>query len=1253
MRWTSAQEKTITTRDKNILVSAAAGSGKTTVLIERIKQLVLEDHVDIDRFLITTFTNAAAAEMKEKMEKAIHGELDQMRAGAAAKAGAAAMAGGSAKAGGSAEEQERYAFLQKQLQLLPTASISTFHTFSLGIMRDFFYLTDLQPGFIIGDETRLQIMQRDSVDEVFERRFEEDADAFKAFLRKYSGDRSDERLKDQVLDIYKKIRSIPRYMDWAKEQTEAMRSEDPVRALGIDRFLIEESYDMLGDAIHWFDAAAQVLHKEETEGIYLKARQDVEKVEQIRQLAGDCREDDLAEGRGEDVLEALTEALQGFKANTMRASGAEKDAYDAVKEDVSWLRDRGKKCIDDLKKKYFSQSLEEAGEVLRDFADDTAYFIGLVEETEQVYRRRKGDQNLVDFDDCMHYAIEILEDENAAADYRERFEYIFIDEYQDSNMLQEEIIGRIARENNLFMVGDVKQSIYKFRLAEPEIFRDRYEEYRSGRDENSIRIDLNNNFRSRRTIRDAVNRIFEVIMDGYDDDAALHGPEDETGPAGYPVSLHILSQAAEEEEPGAGFGETGAGPGTEGTGETGDQGADDDVLEELTEAEVIAGIIRQTLGQPIMERDGSQRPAGYGDIAVLSRGGAAIPQIERFLNNEGIPSYGETDGGYYETVEIQVFMNFLRVISNMNQDVPLISVMSSVVFDFSPRQLAQIRIEYRDGSFYSAVRRYAEQGSDEAVREKIGRMLDQIALWKEIARTLPLDELMRRLLYETGYYDYCSGLPTGRQRTSNLRLLLQKGAAYEETSHMGLYGFLAYVEAMRRTNQKVSEASLVGEGKDVVRIMTVHKSKGLEFPVVILAGAGKQIVASSDGKAPAMHKDFAVALPEVHTELRWSRKSLLQKVIAGKHKREGLEEEIRILYVALTRPMQKLAIVGSVKDVSKLQPFVVKKSYLEMIYGTMCELAADPAAAEVIVHRPGEVWPAGEPVVAGAGAAKPDGVAAGVGAAEPGEEPGAAAAGVAGAAEPATAAGEVAGAGVAGAAGAGSEIDPEEIDRRLSFVYPYQKQQKVKTKYSVTELSKQKDGSTSEAGPKIPGLLDLPLEDKKEQQKKLSANEIGTAMHTCMERIDFAAALEQGEPYIRQEVDRLLEQGILTPEEREAIRPEHLAEFFGTEIGARAAKAPMLCREKEFLLQKEIEGMPTIVQGVIDCYFEDEQGLVLIDYKNSWARDEAAEQVLIERYEGQIRLYAEALEAVLGRPVSEAWLYLFKSRRFIRVEIAG
>ena len=1162
MRWTEAQAKTIETRDKNILVSAAAGSGKTTVLIERIKRLVLEDRVDIDRFLITTFTNAAAAEMKEKMEKAIHSEMEQE------------------------QDPKTIAFLQRQLQLLPQASISTFHTFALGVMRDFFYLTDLQPGFIIGDETQLQIMRRDSADEVFERRFAEDGDAFRSFLRKYSSDRSDEKLKDQILDLYQKLRSIPGYLAWAKERNEAMGGGDPIAELGIDRFLAEESREALGDAIRWFDAAAAVLDREETGSICLKARQDAEHLRAMQQTAVRASGD-------ADALAELADALGQFKANAMRPSGAEREAFETVKEDITWLRDQGKKCLNNLKKNYFSSDLREAGDVLRSVAEDTGYLIGLIEETELVYRRRKGEQNLVDFDDCMHYAIEILKDEKAAADYRERFRYIFIDEYQDSNMLQEEIIGRIARPNNLFMVGDVKQSIYKFRLAEPEIFRRRYEDYRSGRDGQSVRIDLNHNFRSRRTIRNAVNRIFEGSMDGYDDDAALHGPEQETGPAGDPVRLHILSSAPRTPE---------------------DETVSE-LTEELSEAAVIAGIIRESLGKPLTSRDGTVRPIGYGDIAVLSRGGSAIPQIERFLNNEGIPAYGQTEGGYYETVEIQVFLNFLRIISNPKQDVPLISAMSSVVFDFSPRQLAQIRIECREGSFYDAVRSYEKAGADDRIREKIAQMMEQIAFWKEIARTLPLDELMRRLLYETGYYDYCSGLPTGRQRTSNLRLLLQKAAAYEERSHMGLYGFLSYVEALRQTKQKVSEASLIGEGRDVVRVMTVHKSKGLEFPVVILAGAGKRTTASSSGRSPSMHKGFAIALPQERPELHWWRRTLLQKVIDGKRRREGLEEEIRILYVALTRPIQRLAIVASAKDVSRLQPFPGKSTFLEMIYPAIREMAEESsAAAEIIVHpgtlafgeapEPAQDQPLQLPREE-----------------ERAEEPDK---------DPVV------------------PIDPAQIDRRLSFAYPYREQQMVKTKYSVTELSGQKDGNLHRIEPKIPALRNLAMPGDK---KRLSAAEIGTAMHTCMERIDFPQALEGGVPYIRQAMDDLLARGILTEEEYASVRPENIAAFFAGEPGARAAKAPVLMREREFLLRKEVAGVPTIVQGIIDCCFEDARGLVLIDYKNSWAEDAEAEQALIQRYEGQVRIYAEALQEALGRPVSEAWLYLFKSRRFIAVDI--
>lgn len=1175
MKWTNAQKQTIETREKNILVSAAAGSGKTTVMIERIKQLVLREGTDIDRFLITTFTNAAASEMKEKMERAIRQEMDAEKSGT-----------------------EKRAFLQRQMDLLPRACIGTFHTFALGIIRDYFYLTDLQPGFVIGDETRLSIMRKDAVDEVFERRFEEDRDAFRAFLRTYSGDRNDERLKGQILGVYQEMRSIPGYMEWAHSRTRRMRMDDPMHQLGIDRFLLEESADALRDAERWLEAAAQMLDREDTGSLFLKARQDQEMIRMLREKARAACEAAEEDGGIAERLEALVKELDELKYNSMRASKDEKPSFDEIKDEVNRLRDRGKKCITDLKKKYFRQSPEENNEILCALSDDTEYFIGLVEEFEQVYRDRKREKNLIDFDDCMHYAIRILEDAQAAADYRDRFEFIFIDEYQDSNLLQEEIIGRIARENNLFMVGDVKQSIYKFRLAEPEIFRDRYEAYRSGSDPNSVRIDLNNNFRSRKTIRDAVNRIFEVNMDGYDEDAQLNGPDPEEGPAGWPVSLHILDTETDDTH--------------------------EDPAEELTEMQVIAAIIRDSVGKTITGRDGSARTIDYGDIAVLSRGRDVIPRIERYLNNEGIPAYGETAGGYYETVEIQVFLNLLKVISNRFEDVPLISAMSSVVFDFTPRELARIRIECREGSFASAVAEYEKTGSSEEIRSKIRDMMGQIDLWKEIGRTVSLDELMRILLYETGYYDYCSGLPTGDQRVSNLRLLLERAAAYEETSHLGLYGFLEYVEAMRKTNQKVSEASLVSEGRSVVHVMTVHKSKGLEFPVVILVGAGKEIRGSSAGKAPAMHKAFAVGLPEIHRDMHWERRTILQKAIAGKKTREDLEEEIRILYVALTRPMDRLAIVGSVKDASKLQRFPGRKSFLEMIYGVLCQMAEeDPASAEVIMHDSQELLlPAAK-----AGESPPDE-----------EAPPAVPAGSGSPKETAP-------------AGEPDECTAAEIDRRLSYRYPSSEKMNVRTKYSVTALAKMEAGAGEEAAGEIPVLRNLEAAAAGETAAAtLSAAEIGTAMHAVMERIDFRRAMEEGLPYIKQTIDQLYEAGILTDDEARAADPENIDAFFRTPLGRRAAGADKLFREKEFLLSKEIEGTETIVQGIIDCYFEDEQGLVLIDYKNSWAGSDEQEAEVIRRYGGQIRLYREALELALGRKVSESWLYLFRSRRFINMD---
>ena len=1203
MNWTDAQKRTIETKDHNILVSAAAGSGKTTVLIERIKQLVLGERTDIDRFLITTFTNAAAAEMKEKMERAIQKELDALR--------------------GSGGDPERIAFLQKQLQLLPQASISTFHTFSLGIMRDFFFLTDLQPGFQIGDETQMSIMRNEALDEVFSARFDDDQENFTAFLRRYSADRHDNRLKHRLLKVHEEMRSIPNYLDWAENSISRMETEHPLRTLGISLFLLQESAESLQEAARWYDTAAQRLDRPETGSLFLKARQDTEYLEaaskQAKKAMEECAAMDTDAERQDAAYQALGRIqadLAEFSANQMRAKKDEKEAFAEVKEEITWLRQQGKSCLDRMKKNYFRYDLDMWDGILRESAADTRYFAGLIREMDQVYQEKKRAQNIVDFDDCMHYALAILEDEAAAEEYRQRFQYIFIDEYQDSNHLQEAIVARICREDNLFMVGDVKQSIYKFRLAEPEIFRRRYDEYRRGEDERSVCIDLNSNFRSRRTIRDAVNRIFERIMEGYDEDASLKGPEEEPRP-GYPVSLYILGGGKDQDEEEA----DSIGAGQEDPAAMEEPGDKDD---ELTEPELIARIIRENIGKPIADRDGSIRPMEYGDIAVLSRGGSAIPGIERYLNNEGIPAFGSTEGGYYETVEIQVFLSLLKVISNPMQDVPLISAMSSVVFGFTVRELAQIRIACRRGSFASAVRSYASEGENEAIKEKISAMLAQIDLWKEIERTVPLDELMRRLLYDTGYYDYCSGLPVGKQRTSNLRLLLERAAAYEERSHLGLYGFLSYVEAMRSSSQQVSEAAVTAEDSNTVQVMTVHKSKGLEFPMVILAGAGKQITGSSEGREPAMHKEFTIGLPEVDKEQHWSRKTILQLAIAGKKTRESLEEEIRILYVALTRPMEKLAIVGTIKDASKLQSFPTKGSFLQMIYGTLCEMAEqDPETAEVILVSGRHTWDEA--------GAEPEPETEHEREHEPEQEPGQEA-------DP-----------VIGSGTQPEHAPAEELSRRLGFIYPYGDQRDIRTKYSVTALSHMAE-EQEELQIRVPELR--PAEDigRAMEEGRLSAPQIGTAMHTVMEKIDFGKASEEGLPYIRSFIDSLKDEGFLTEAEHEVVNAENILAFFQTPVGKRAAAAPSLLREKEFLLQKEIEDVPAIVQGIIDCYFEDDAGIVLVDYKNSWAATDEEEEVILSRYRGQLMLYREALELALGRKVDECWLYLFRSKRLLRVD---
>ena len=613
--------------------------------------------------------------------------------------------------------------------------------------------------------------------------------------------------------------------------------------------------------------AADLLADNNVWSLAEKAREDVERLDSLEEIMSLEPEQGVSRWDELDLLFRAGELMGDLKFNTMRAAKDEKDDYEAVKETVSVLRKKGKKEIDDLKKKYFSRSRTEAETELKSLFGDTAYLVELLEEFEQIFREKKKEKNMVDFDDVMHYASKILDDPMVAEEYREKFTYIFIDEFQDSNMLQEIIAGKICRENNLFMVGDVKQSIYKFRLAEPEIFRSKYELYKKEEETQSEKIDLNSNFRSKKNVTRTVNTVFEKVMEDYDEDARLHCTAPEEYP-GYPTRVTIIDRSDEAEL------------------------EDGDMLESTDrEIATIARIVSENKGQPIFDvKKQVERSVEYRDIVILSRNRHTIPAIEKALNDQGIPAFGENPGGYFESVEIEIFVNLLKVIDNIRQDIPLISVMHSPIFDFTAKELAKIRIAFREGSFYQAIRSYAETPVEVPLQEKVRKMLEQLTYWKQLRRTVSLEELLRVLLYETGYYDYCSGLPVGKQRISNLRMLVEKAATFEESNYTGLYGFLSYIDAMKKNNLSMGEAKTIGENEDVVRIMTVHKSKGLEFPVVILAGAGRTIRFRGSGSSMEMHKDCGIGLPLVNREEGWHKKTLLQRVIEGKKAAEELEE---------------------------------------------------------------------------------------------------------------------------------------------------------------------------------------------------------------------------------------------------------------------------------------------------------------------------------------------------------------------------
>lgn len=1208
MNWTAEQARAIELREKNILVAAAAGSGKTAVLVERIKKLILEGECSIDRMLIVTFTNAAAAEMKEKIERAIEKEAE--------------------------ENPGQVRLLKQQLERLPLANISTFHAFALEVIRRFFYLINVDPNFKICDNVQQELLKEQALDELLKEYFDAESPEFLSFLNKYSGERNELKFRQTVRKTFEVIQSLPEPFPWLSAAAGNLDSDFETFASGkIPQFIMEDASlrfeEALGSILRFAEEAEHLAH----EGAAEITAAYVNIASELRDAA-----------RSGD-FEALRTLLSSMKMPSLLKKYFKPDdshpqaELEEFKEKLEAARVPLKDAVTSLKKDFFYDSLASLHAEIRETFPDAAFFLKVMEDYRDIFAGLKKERGVVDFSDIEHFAFEILKDEEAASYYREKFAYIFIDEYQDSNLLQEALIARIKRENNLFMVGDVKQSIYKFRLAEPEIFQARYRDFADeqnraeaeGVQAVSEKIDLNKNFRSKESVIRFINRVFDAAMPGYDENAALHLGDPFGHNCNFEPKLFLAETPWDE-----------------------DSELDDELktmIKAEKEALAAARIIKDSLGKTIFDsKRGIERPLEKGDIVILLRGIKNYGDIfYKTLSDNNLPAYVDDNDGYFDTMEINMFLSLLEIIDNEKQDIPLITVMRSEIWHFSVNELAGIRAACTERcSYHDAVLRYAEDGPDTVLRQKCRDALSDLAAWRQEARLIPLEELVWKLMLDTGFYIAMGAMPSGSRRQANLRALCDKALAYRKAQGGSLYSFVQYIDAVKQHKVAMGQVKMAAEGDDTIRIMTIHKSKGLEFPMVLLAGFCRRLNYTRPGSEIAVHKDIGIGFPLVNYEESWMKTTLIQNIIRVKLHREEVEEEKRILYVAMTRAKDILYILGMVDDFNEAVSALVKAVPSDSSYFSMCgrRIYEDPEARGYISNEALRALSEGTRRSAAHALALLE-----IGVESP----------------------------------IGNMRLSKDVERRMTFEYPFAADLKIKSKYAVSEIAAGDEADISLSEPKSFKAHD-----------KFTLAQIGTITHKVLEKIDFNSAFdgtdthakpaaEDMQEYVATLIESMVRDEFLSKEEAETVNPKMIGRFIVSPLGLRmaaAAKAAAaraaapqsirsqsaevppaaskstaaakeksgssdflgLQRERPFNLVLEQAGAQSIVQGIIDCFFEEGGELVLVDYKTTGVGSEgefaARRESIRTRYAMQIDLYRRALEAATGKHVKEAYLYL-------------
>lgn len=1189
VKWTEEQSQAIHEKGSNILVAAAAGSGKTAVLVERIINKIIEEEIDIDKLLVVTFTNAAASEMRERILNAIYKKI---------------------------EEEPTNLRLQKQITLLNKSNICTIHSFCLDVIRNNFYEINISPNFRIGDTAEIELLKEEVLDELFEDLYLKEDEGFLKLLEIYTSYKDDEPLKDIVKSIYNFIQSAPFPEKWLAEKVKLfdIDIENTDFAETVWGKIILNNYK---ECIEENILGLKKIKKE------LEAENELEKFSQAIRLDIENLESLLVNLNSWDKSYELAKTFSFVRWPSSKKINSETPAF--VKEKRDMINAKFKKLKDSI----FIYTSAEVLSDLKNMYEVLNLLQAIILKFNENYKKAKLERNIIDFNDIEHLALKILiKDEDGkyvpseiAKKYQDKFEEIAIDEYQDSNMVQEYILTSISKGNNIFMVGDVKQSIYKFRQAMPELFLNKYKTYKLKKEKteaDDLKIQLFKNFRSRKNILDTTNIIFQEIMSkdlgdvDYNEDEYLNlganyeEPQLENIDFAGKTEINIIN--------------------LEDTTKDSQEDEEDNVKTEriensILEARYVAQKINELINSNyyVLDKKEGYRKVTYKDIVVLLRSTTELsPIYEKEISDLGMPVYSETSTEYLNSVEIQLIMSCLKIIDNPMQDIPLVTVMRSMIGGFTDNDLIEIRLADKYENFYESIVKARIQVNEE-LRNKIDSFLELINQWREASEFLALDELIWKIYMDTGYYNYVGLMQNGKLRQANLKMLFERAKQYESATFKGVFNFINFIDKLKLRNNDLGAAKIIGENENVIRIMSIHKSKGLEFPVVFLSSTGKNFNLKDLREKILIHQEIGFGPNYENSELKIEYPTLAKEAIKMVSKRESISEEMRVLYVALTRAKEKLIITGIEKDLqksieskekelqiyesednSKINPKILEsyKSYLdwiELVYLKNKIKNSDIFEFNVvskteILNQTVESETERKDVLKDIANKKV------------------------------------------------SKENMEKIKNILEWEYKYKDSTEMPSELSVSKIKELSKDTEEKIG------ITLKKPNFLIEKTELTPAEKGTIMHLCLQKLNYKE--EYNLEKLKNMVNNLVNKEIILPKEAESVNYNKILAFLSSNIWKEMQTAKVVEQEKAFYLNLKANEIyqnnaedEILVQGIIDLYYiTNNDELVLVDYKTDYVENNN-EQSLEDKYNIQLEIYKKALEESLNRKVDKVYIY--------------